>query len=155
MAERSARRAEFDWLRIVAIGLMMLFHSCLGFSSWPWHVNDPHRSVLLGDFLSFLWRWRVALVFVVSGAALMLALEGKPINAHIDEALLPEIVETTGTTLITKDNAGVLVDAVIYFQITDRHNCRRLGCVRNYKKISLTISLEDKFTRSGNFQSYI
>lgn len=38
-------------------------------------------------------------------AALMLALEGKPINAHIDEALLPEIVETTGTTLITKDNA--------------------------------------------------
>lgn len=38
-------------------------------------------------------------------AALIMALEGKPINAHIDEALLPEIVETTGTTVITKENA--------------------------------------------------
>src|SRR5882757_2605208 len=38
-------------------------------------------------------------------AALMMALEGKPINAYIDEALLPEIVNTTGTVFITKDNA--------------------------------------------------
>lgn len=37
--------------------------------------------------------------------ALMMALEGKAINAHIDEALLPEITETTGTVFITKDNA--------------------------------------------------
>lgn len=38
-------------------------------------------------------------------AALMMALEGKPINAYIDEALLPDIVDTTGTIFITKDNA--------------------------------------------------
>ena len=37
--------------------------------------------------------------------ALMMALEGKPINAYIDEALLPEIVNSTGTIFITKDNA--------------------------------------------------
>jgi galactofuranose transport system substrate-binding protein len=37
-------------------------------------------------------------------AALMMALEGKPINAYIDEALLPEIVNTTGTIFITKAN---------------------------------------------------
>ena len=37
-------------------------------------------------------------------AALMMALEGKPINAYIDEALLPEIVSTTGTIFITKSN---------------------------------------------------
>ncbi len=37
-------------------------------------------------------------------AALMMALEGKPINAYIDEALLPEIVTTTGTIFITKAN---------------------------------------------------
>jgi galactofuranose transport system substrate-binding protein len=36
--------------------------------------------------------------------ALMMALEGKPINAYIDEALLPEIVSTTGTIFITKAN---------------------------------------------------
>jgi galactofuranose transport system substrate-binding protein len=37
-------------------------------------------------------------------AALIMALEGKPINAYIDEALLPEIVNTTGTIFITKAN---------------------------------------------------
>ncbi len=37
--------------------------------------------------------------------ALMMALEGKPLNAHIDEALLPEILDTTGTVFITKGNA--------------------------------------------------
>jgi galactofuranose transport system substrate-binding protein len=36
--------------------------------------------------------------------ALMMALDGKPINAHIDEALLPEIVNTTGTVFISKAN---------------------------------------------------
>jgi ABC-type sugar transport system substrate-binding protein len=36
--------------------------------------------------------------------ALMMALDGKPINAHIDEALLPEIVNTTGTVFISTDN---------------------------------------------------
>src|SRR6202008_1625893 len=37
-------------------------------------------------------------------AALMMALEGKPINADIDEALLPEIVNTTGTIFMTRAN---------------------------------------------------
>jgi galactofuranose transport system substrate-binding protein len=36
--------------------------------------------------------------------ALIMALDGKPINAHIDEALLPEIVNTTGTVFISTDN---------------------------------------------------
>src|ERR1700730_9377886 len=36
--------------------------------------------------------------------ALMMALDGKPINAHIDAALLPEIVNTTGTVFISKAN---------------------------------------------------
>ena len=36
--------------------------------------------------------------------ALLMALEGKPINAHIDEALLPKVLDSTGTIFITKEN---------------------------------------------------
>jgi galactofuranose transport system substrate-binding protein len=39
-------------------------------------------------------------------AALMMALEGKPINAYIDEALLPEVMDATGTIFITKENVA-------------------------------------------------
>lgn len=37
--------------------------------------------------------------------ALIMALEGKPVNAYIDEALLPKVVDTTGTIIIEKSNA--------------------------------------------------
>ncbi len=37
--------------------------------------------------------------------ALMMALDGKPVNAYIDEALLPKVVDTTGTIIIDKGNA--------------------------------------------------
>jgi glucan biosynthesis protein C len=70
----TARRAEFDWLRVLALAMLMIFHSAVGYSSWPWQVNDPHNSAALDNFLDFLLRWRVSLVFIVSGSALMLAL---------------------------------------------------------------------------------
>ncbi|MGC2783069.1 MAG: hypothetical protein WA397_04375 [Roseiarcus sp.] len=37
--------------------------------------------------------------------ALIMALEGKPINAYVDEALMPAVVESTGTPVITQDIA--------------------------------------------------
>jgi len=37
--------------------------------------------------------------------ALIMALEGKPVNAYIDEALLPKVVDSTGTIIIDKTNA--------------------------------------------------
>lgn len=74
MVHATARRAEFDWLRVLALGMLMIFHSAVGYSSWPWQVNDHHTSLALDDFLDFLLRWRVSLVFIVSGSALMLAL---------------------------------------------------------------------------------
>lgn len=117
MAERSERRAEFDWLRIVAIGLMMLFHSCLGFSSWPWHVNDPHRSVALGEVLSFLWRWRVALVFVVSGAALMLALSNHR-SRHRPRDILRERLRRLGIPLVF--GILVIVPPQVYYERLQR-----------------------------------
>ena len=69
-----ARRPEFDLIRVFALSAMIAFHSAIGFSSWKWLVNDSHHSAALDLAVDFVWRWRVELVFVVSGAALMLAL---------------------------------------------------------------------------------
>ena len=87
MEHPPARRAEFDWLRVLALGMLMVFHSALGFSTWTWHVSDPHWSPVLDTFLDFLLRWRVALVFIVSGAALMLALGRRPARIILRERL--------------------------------------------------------------------
>jgi len=37
--------------------------------------------------------------------ALLMAIDGKPVNGYIDEALLPKVVDSTGTIIINKDNA--------------------------------------------------
>jgi galactofuranose transport system substrate-binding protein len=36
--------------------------------------------------------------------ALLMAMDGKPVNGHIDEALLPKILDTTGTIIIDKSD---------------------------------------------------
>lgn len=91
----------------------MVFHSAMGFSSWPWHVSDAHRSVVLGDALDFLWRWRVSLVFVVSGAALMLAL-----HRHSPTVILRERFQRLGVPLIF--GVLVVVPPQVYFERLQR-----------------------------------
>ena len=72
------RHPEFDWLRVIALSLLIVFHAAVGFSPhWHWYVVDPHLSTPLDFFLEFIQRWRVTLVFVVSGAALMLAMRSR------------------------------------------------------------------------------
>lgn len=85
MVYPAARRVELDWLRVLALGMLMIFHSIMGYSSWPWHVNDSHDSALLNGILDFMLRWRVSLVFIVSGSALMLALDRRKPKAILRE----------------------------------------------------------------------
>ncbi len=40
-----------------------------------------------------------------AAVALIMALEGQPINGYVNEADLPRVAESTGTIMITKDNA--------------------------------------------------
>ena len=113
----AARRAEFDWLRVLALAMLMVFHSAMGFSTWPWHVSDPHRSMVLDTFLDFLLRWRVALVFIVSGAALMLAL-----GRHPPPAVLLERLRRLGIPLLF--GMLVVVPPQVYLERVQRGQFR-------------------------------
>jgi ABC-type sugar transport system substrate-binding protein len=53
---------------------------------------------------TFTYAWLPYQEAYYGAVALIMALEGKPINAYVDEALLPEVVDTTGTVIITKAN---------------------------------------------------
>lgn len=56
--------------------------------------------------------WAMTMAFLpyeesyYAAAALMMGLQGEPVNAFVDEALLPEIVNSTGTVFITRENAA-------------------------------------------------
>jgi len=54
---------------------------------------------------AFTYAWLPYQEAYYGAVALIMALEGKPINGFVDEALMPAVVESTGTPIITQSNA--------------------------------------------------
>jgi hypothetical protein len=68
------RRADLDWLRVLAFGLLIAYHAGMAWSGWAWNLTSPETLDGLRPAMLFVNRWRMPLVFLVSGAAIMLAL---------------------------------------------------------------------------------
>lgn len=68
------RRADLDWLRVTAFALLIVYHAGMAWSGWNWHLTSPDSVDWLREAMRFLNRWRMPLIFVVSGAAVVLAL---------------------------------------------------------------------------------
>lgn len=83
----NARRADLDWLRVIAFGLLILYHAGMAWSGWSWHVTSPDSIDWLRESMRFLNRWRMPLIFVVSGGAVMLALGTRTPGAFISDRL--------------------------------------------------------------------
>jgi len=83
----ATRRADLDWLRVTAFGLLIFYHAGMAWSGWSWHVTSPDSLEGLREAMRFLNRWRMPLIFVVSGAAIMLALGDRTPGAFVRDRL--------------------------------------------------------------------
>jgi hypothetical protein len=63
------RRVDLDWVRIAAFGLLILYHVGMLYVSWGFHIKSEHRITALEPLMLVLNPWRLALLFLVSGAA--------------------------------------------------------------------------------------
>jgi hypothetical protein len=68
-AEGSERRVDLDWVRIAAFGLLILYHVGMLYVSWGFHIKSQYRITALEPLMLLLNPWRLALLFLVSGAA--------------------------------------------------------------------------------------
>lgn len=72
------RRHDVDWLRTLAIGLLIVFHIVLSFQSWAATTGFPQNDELLEElvpFISMLSVWRIPLLFLISGMGVRFAME--------------------------------------------------------------------------------
>ena len=67
------RRYDLDWLRIIAFGLLILYHSGMFYVTWGWHVKSVHAGPEAEWAMMLLNPWRLALLFFISGVALRFA----------------------------------------------------------------------------------
>jgi peptidoglycan/LPS O-acetylase OafA/YrhL len=71
-ALKPQRRADLDWLRVGALGLLILYHVGLVFAPWDWHVHSRHTYDWLASAALATNPWRLTLLFLVSGCAVRL-----------------------------------------------------------------------------------
>ena len=73
----SERRYDMDWLRVIAIGLLLLYHIGIGFQPWGVFIgfiqNDNPLEALWIP-MTMINIWRIPLLFFVSGMGVSFAL---------------------------------------------------------------------------------
>lgn len=67
-----------DWLRAAAFGLLILYHVGMYYVSWDWHIKSPHAGTTIEPLMMLSSPWRLALLFLISGAATAMMLRTKP-----------------------------------------------------------------------------
>jgi glucans biosynthesis protein C len=70
----SQRRYELDWLRVLVILAIFIFHSGRFFDQMNWHVKSAAVYPGVQAWSMFLSGWLMPMVFVISGASLFYAL---------------------------------------------------------------------------------
>lgn len=69
---RAGRRADLDWIRVAAFGLLILFHVALVYAPYDWHIRSTHRFEWMREAILLTGPWRLTLLFLVAGSALRL-----------------------------------------------------------------------------------
>lgn len=72
----SGERYDFlDWLRVIAIFVLLFFHTGMIFVGWGWHVMNEQRLESLVIPMDISHRLRMPLLFVIAGAGMWFALQ--------------------------------------------------------------------------------
>jgi peptidoglycan/LPS O-acetylase OafA/YrhL len=69
MQSENQRLYFLDWLRAAAFGLLILYHVGMYYVSWDWHIKSPFAGPAIEPLMMLSSPWRLALLFLISGAA--------------------------------------------------------------------------------------
>lgn len=97
----SNRQYYLDWLRILLIISVFLFHLGMIFNTWEWHVkNNILYGGLLRQVMIFLHNWRMPLLFMISGAGTFYALKNLSPGRYLLERARRLLVPLVGGIFI-------------------------------------------------------
>jgi glucan biosynthesis protein C len=124
---RAERLWYLDWLRVLAVFGVFVFHTLRPFDDGDWHVKNAETSEGISIVISFLGLWGLAFFFMISGAAVWLALRWRSALGFLRERsvrlLIPFVV------------AYVLLSPLQYFieqHHKGRSNASFLGDARTF-----------------------
>lgn len=89
--QQKERIYYLDWLRIVAFGILILFHCWQPFSNFDWLIKSESKSIVADILTVFFHTWRLYLIFFISGVGTGIALNSKG-KAFLNDRFLRLII---------------------------------------------------------------
>src|SRR3990172_12055185 len=90
------RRYELDWLRVLAILAVFIYHCALIFGPDPSSIKNATTYEFVDDWGAFVGTWGMPLIFIISGASAFYALgkvsPGKYVKGIAMRLLVPLVV---------------------------------------------------------------
>jgi peptidoglycan/LPS O-acetylase OafA/YrhL len=110
--EKSARLHYLDWLQVLAILGVFLFHAVHPFDDlFDWHIKNAEKSALATFFVGFFGSWGMPFFFLMAGATSWFSLRrrtaGRYVRERVTRLLIPFII-----------GAIVLTPIQAYFELT-------------------------------------
>jgi len=68
------RSHDLDWLRLIAIFILLFFHTGMWFNEWGWHVKNSETTTTFQYWMIWSHYFRMPLLLFISGAGTYMAL---------------------------------------------------------------------------------
>lgn len=88
----STRRYDFDWLRVLLILIVFVFHSIHFFDPGYWHVKNAVTYFSADIAMAFISRWMMPAIFLISGIATFYTLGKRRASRFVKDRLLRLLV---------------------------------------------------------------
>lgn len=82
---QKARRYDIDWIRVSVFDILIIYHVCMFFNTWGWHLKNNELVGWLKYPMAFTSEWRIPILFVVSGIGTRFALSFRSGTEYVKE----------------------------------------------------------------------
>lgn len=112
-SNKPERRYDLDWLRVLAVLLLLYFHTAAIFYTGElgkFYVKNDQSSHAMNCFITFVHQWHMPLFFLLSGAGTWFALSFRSVVDYVQERFNRLFIPFLFGTL-------VLVPAQVYYRL--------------------------------------
>ena len=92
MRAEATRHDFLDWLRVLAILVLLFFHTGMLFVGWGWHIENAEQLEVLRRPMEISHRLRMPLLFLIAGAGSWFALPQRSGRERLRERSLRLLV---------------------------------------------------------------
>lgn len=107
--QQSTRLHYLDWLRVIAVLGVFLFHAVHPFDLADWHIKNAEQSVVVTVFIAFMFPWGMPFFFLLAGASSWFALRRRSARDFARERFNRLLIPFIGGAIL-------LMPLMLYFE---------------------------------------